>query len=223
MMYHSFVTTTGQNRRIPARTGAVVSRIKAANRLSYRLPHQSSIRSATHTPPAMASRLLLPSIALFAFLSVSSARITTLGQSTAEMTRAGLPDTAFRVRPTGAPPIVSPDGRFSAFATSPSANPALAATDTQVQVNTVTVRAGSPFLKHFHPRGTETLTVHKGALVAQLWFEGFNPRMVRVHLQPFDSVVYPQGIIHLSRCVSKEDCVFTAVFNTADPGLTPVS
>lgn len=170
----------------------------------------------------MAFRTLL-TLALLAVFTIASARIESLGLATAQATRSKLSDSAFVVRPVGTPQIIAPDRRFFAFATSPSRKPALAATDTQVQVNTVTVRAGKPFFKHFHPRGVETLTVLKGRVLSQTWFEGSNPRVIKVTLRPRDSTVYPQGLMHLARCVSKTDCVFTAVFNSADAGTVPVA
>lgn len=170
----------------------------------------------------MVSHTLL-TLALLVIFSTASARIESLGLVTAQATRAKLPDRAFLIRPEGKPNAVAPDGRFNVFSTAPSRNPALAATDTQVQVNTVTVKGGKEFFKHFHPRGVETITVHKGHIFSQTWFEGNNPRIIKVWLRPRDSTVYPQGLVHLARCVSKTECVFTAVFNTADAGTVPVA
>lgn len=62
----------------------------------------------------------------------------------------------------------------------------------------------------------------KGRVCSQNWFEGNDPRVIRVVLRPLDSTVYAQGLVHLARCVSKTDSVFTAVFNTAGAGAVPV-
>lgn len=170
----------------------------------------------------MAFRVLLSLFVLFVSLSIAVGRTVSSGLNTVQATRSKLPDNAFLIRNNRKPDSVASDGRFFVYKTSPSRNPALAAPDTQVQINTVTVRPGKHFSKHYHPRGTETVVVHKGRLFSQMWFEGSNPRRVKLTLHPRDSTVYPEGLVHLVKCVSKEECVFTAVFNTADPGGVPV-
>lgn len=170
----------------------------------------------------MTIRGLLSVLFLTAALNIALARIVSSGTHTVQPTRARLPDRAFLITNNRKPDSVAADGRYFVYKTSPKKNPALAAADTQVQVNTVHVRGGKAFTMHYHPRGTETLTLNQGRLVSQLWFEGAKPRRVQIVLHPYDSTVFPQGLVHLVHCVSKQDCIFTAVFNTADPGGVPV-
>lgn len=160
--------------------------------------------------------LFLPVLALFIGLAVAA--IPSNGQQTVLSVRSILPDRAFLIRNDRHPDTVSSDGRYLVYNTNPVRNPALAAPDTQVQVNTVHLKGGRRFTKHYHPRATETVILHKGRLVSQLWFEGSKPRKVQITLRPRDSTVYPLGLVHLVRCVGRETCVFTAVFNSADPG-----
>lgn len=154
------------------------------------------------------------------FVHISLAMIPSLGTSTAQSVRSMLQDNDFRLRNSGTPQLTSPD--FTSFFFDATNTPALAATDTQFLVSTTNVKAGRFFIKHYHPRAAEILYTTRGRFQSKFWFEGPNPRVVTNYLREGDSVVYPQGLVHQVKCISRRDCTFVAVLNSGDPGLIPV-
>lgn len=67
------------------------------------------------------------------------------------------------------------------------------------------------------------LYVSRGRMVSFLWDEGNKPRIIRNVLNKGDSTVFPQGLVHLVKCISKIDCTFIGVLNSGDPGTVPVA
>ncbi len=174
----------------------------------------------TSSELAMASSAFMSIFVLFALFHLTAALIPSLGLSTAQNVRSKLRNKDFVIRNVGAPQVSSRN--FKAYIADATNKPALAATDTQFFVATVHVKAGRSFFKHYHPRGAEIIYVTKGRFLSKFWFEGKNPRVVRNWLKVGDSVVYPQGLVHLDRCIGWEDCTFVAVINSGDPGIVPV-
>lgn len=139
---------------------------------------------------------------------------------TAQAARSNFPDRAFLLDLSRGTQVRNPN--FTASIASVSNFPVLGATDTQGQVNGVTIFAGKAFFTHFHPRGTETINVIQGAVRVSFRFEGTNGRVVSNVVHPGQSTIIPQGLIHTSLCISRINCRFIANFNTADAGTIAV-
>lgn len=169
----------------------------------------------------MKSFFALTVLTVAAFIHQAAASIPSFGLQTAAGIRSGLPDAAFRINP-GKGQIINTPG-FIVQIANVADFPALGGQDVQSQIVRVLVRAGQPFIPHYHPRGTETLNALAGVFEVSFLFEGLSPRNVSNTLHPGDSTVFPQGLPHTTVCVSKTDCLFLSVFNSADPGLVPVT
>ncbi|PXF46451.1 Spherulin-1B [Gracilariopsis chorda] len=165
--------------------------------------------------------IALAALTLAAFVNQAAASIPSFGLQTAAAIRSGLQDSDFRINPSKGQIIKNE--KFVVQIANVADFPALGGQDVQSQVARVLVRAGQPFLPHYHPRGTETLNALAGVFRVSFLFEGLNPRNVTNILRPGDSTVFPQGLPHATTCISKTDCLFLSVFNTADPGLVPVN
>lgn len=101
--------------------------------------------------------------------------------------------------------------------------PALAGQDVQSTIVRVALKSGQPFIRHFHPRASETLNALQGDFRISFIFEGLGEvRNVTNIIRAGESTVFPQGLIHETTCISKSDCVFLSVLNSADPGTVPV-
>ena len=156
-------------------------------------------------------------ILLAVVVSVASASIPSSGLDTAAGIRGALPDSAFRINP--AKGIVNTQPDFTTQNANLANFPALAGADVQTQIVRVFIRAGQSFLTHSHPRSSEALNLIRGVLDVSFTFEGSsNPRVVRNRLRAGESTVFPQGLVHSVRCVSKRNCMYVATFNSADPG-----
>lgn len=167
-------------------------------------------------------RSSLIAILLFsALLHMSTASIPSLGRATAQNVRSKLRDIDFVIR-GNVPPITGNNG-FSSITADATNKKVLSATDTQFRISTVHVASGRPFVKHYHPRGAEVLYVTRGIMVSYLWDEGNKARVIRNVVRKGDSTVFPQGLVHLVRCISKIDCTFVGVLNSGDPGTVPVA
>lgn len=163
--------------------------------------------------------ITLLAVCLTVFLAES--RITSLGTDTAQSVRNPLADNDFILDPSKGVAIDTADFRIRIAELSNF--PVLAGTDTQSQVVRVMLKSGRDFIPHYHPRGTEILNVLRGRFRFTIRFEGLNPRVVTIHVREGQTTIFPQGLIHTARCVSKRDCMFLSNFNTADPGLVPVT
>lgn len=166
---------------------------------------------------------LLPIFALCCMLSLSFAAnsIPSFGLQTATAIRSKLRDQDFRIQFTRATQVKTPT--FQVSIADLTRFPALAGTDVQSMIVKVNLKAGEPFIRHFHPRGTETLNALQGTFRVSFRFEGLGEvRNVTNVIRTGESTVFPQGLIHETTCISKGDCVFLSVFNTADAGTVPV-
>lgn len=171
---------------------------------------------ATVTTAAVAA---IAAVAMLATAASASGAIPSFGRKTAASIRSGLPDAAFKIDPSRGIAINNPN--FRVRIADLTRFPALAGQDVQSQVVRVMLRAGKSFIPHSHPRGTETFNALRGVFEVTFTFEGLTPRTVRNVIRAGQSTVFPQGLPHTTRCISKVDCTFLSTFNTADPGLVP--
>ena len=161
------------------------------------------------------STLFLLSILPFAFCSIPSS-----GTQTAGSVRNALPDSAFKIDPRDG--AVTRTADWTSRAATVADFPALGGADVQTLVSRTSIRPGKAFITHSHPRSSETLYLVRGRLNATFSFEGASPRVVTNLLSAGQATVFPQGLVHSVRCVSKSFCEYVATFNSADPGLVPV-
>ncbi|PXF46457.1 putative germin-like protein 2-3 [Gracilariopsis chorda] len=169
----------------------------------------------------MKSIIALTALTLAVFVNQAAASIPSFGLQSAAGIRSGLQDSDFRINPSKGQIINTPG--FTVQIANVADFPALGGQDVQSQIVRVLVRAGQPFIPHYHPRGTETLNALAGVFRVSFLSEGLSPRNVTNILHPGDSTVFPQGLPHETVCISKMDCLFLSVFNSADPGLVPVT
>ena len=139
---------------------------------------------------------------------------------TAPFIRDNLNDTAFMIDPSRN--VILRNKNFRVEVALLDNFPVLAGADVQAQITRVWVRAGQTFIRHIHPRSSEVLTVIRGVFEVSLTTEGLEPRTIRNVLRTGQSTVFPQGLPHVERCISKRGCKFQAVFASADPGFVPV-
>jgi len=168
---------------------------------------------------ARLSTLSILVLALAALLNTSLASIPSLGLSTAGAVRSGLGDGDFRIQFPRGTQINTPN--FQVSIADLNNFPALAATESTIV--RVSLKSGQPFIPHFHPRATETLNALQGTFRISLRFEGLGDvRTITNTIRAGESTVFPQGLIHETTCISRSDCVFLSVLNSADPGTVPV-
>lgn len=172
----------------------------------------------------MSHSSILALFALFALvrLSVASFSIPSLGLDTAPAVRSGLRDRDFRINFSRATQVNTPT--FTASIADLANFPALAGQDVQSTIVKVSLKAGQPFFSHLHPRGTETLNALQGTFRVRFRFDGLgDARVVSNVIRAGESTVFPQGLIHETVCISKTDCAFLSVLNSADPGTVPAA
>lgn len=88
----------------------------------------------------------------------------------------------------------------------------------------VSLKENAHNLPHTHPRGSETLLLTKGTLEVFIVEEnGMQVRVIENTLRPGGLAVFPQGLIHGQRCVSRHGCEAVAVLGSGDPGTIQVS
>lgn len=168
----------------------------------------------------MAFSSFLALLAASSLLSLSAASIPSFGLQTAGGIRAGLKNRDFRIRPSRGVVLNTPG--FTVNIADLSKFPALAGQDVQSTIVRVELKAGVPFIRHYHPRATETLNALHGTFRISFIFEGLGEvRNVTNVIKAGESTVFPQGLIHETTCISKSDCVFLSVLNSADPGTVP--
>lgn len=153
-------------------------------------------------------------LSLLALLSVATAKIPSTGLRTAESARLKLKDRDFKISPRKG--IILNTPAFEARIADLTNYRALSLVDTQFYIARITLRSHKTFPTHFHPRGSEVLTVLKGAIRVSFRME--NGRVVRNKLHVGHTTVFPQGLPHDIKCVSRRDCLMLATLNTADPG-----
>ena len=101
--------------------------------------------------------------------------------------------------------------------------PTLGAQDVQFFFARLSLKSGSSFIDHYHPRATETIIVLRGVFRITIVDEGLTGgRRLTNRVRVGEILAIPQGLIHESACISKRDCVFVAQFNSADPGIIGV-
>lgn len=176
-------------------------------------------------PPNPIFRMIFPFSALlvslfFATTALASTGIPSFGLQTVQAIRNELPDSEFRIDPSKGTIIKTPD--FTVQVADLSNFPALAGQDVQSQITRVFLRAGKPFITHFHPRSGEVLNAIRGTFRVSFTTEGLNPRVITNVIRSGQSTVFPQGLVHTTTCISKHECMFLAVFTSADAGLIPV-
>lgn len=155
-------------------------------------------------------------------LSIAHARIASFGMQTAVNARNELKDTDFVVDPRKGAIINTPN--FRVQIADLSNFKVLGLIDVQSQIVRVNLDAGADFIPHFHPRGVEVLNAIRGVFSISITYEGLTPRKVTTIVKAGQSIPFPQGLIHETRCISRgKGCEFLSIFNTADPGLVPVT
>lgn len=169
----------------------------------------------------MNSFTFLTVIALAFLFNLSTAQIPSFGLQTAAGIRGLLEDKEFAINPENGIRINTPN--FRVRIADLTNFPALAGQDVQSQIVRVNLKSQQMFIPHYHPRGSETLNAIRGTFKVTFTFEGLNPRTVVNTIKAGESTVFPQGLPHTTTCISKQDCIFLSVFNSADPGLIPVT
>lgn len=155
------------------------------------------------------------------FLWSSPGVDSSIGLETTASMRASLSDEDFKIDIGNGLRVNTSDYRvriadFTKF-------PALAGHDVQTTVMRVSLMAGKRFLRHFHPRSSETLNALRGSFNVSFQFEGLDtPRIVSNTIHAGQSTVFPHGLVHDTTCVAQTDCVFLSVLNSADPGFVRV-
>ncbi|PXF39568.1 hypothetical protein BWQ96_10735 [Gracilariopsis chorda] len=128
--------------------------------------------------------IALAALTLAAFVNQAAASIPSFGLQTAAAIRSGLQDSDFRINPSKGQIIKNE--KFVVQIANVADFPALGGQDVQSQVARVLVRAGQPFLPHYHRAGTETLNALAGVFRVSFLFEGLSPRNVTNILRPGD-------------------------------------
>lgn len=157
----------------------------------------------------------------FCIFNPTLARIVSIGNRTALSVRSQFKDSDFVINPEKGIAIDTADLRIRIADT--GRFPVLGAPDVQSMVIEAKVKGGRPFFDHYHPRGSETFTATRGKFKVLIQYEGLSPRTVTFFLKAGESTVFPTGLSHGFACVSKKNCAFLAIFNTADPGLIPTT
>lgn len=165
--------------------------------------------------------LTLLSLSCLLGLSFASFSIPSFGLQTAAAIRSKLQDSDFRIQFSRGTQVNTTN--FQVQIADVANFPALAGQDVQSTLTRVNLKAGQAFITHFHPHATETLNAIQGTFRVSFVFEGLmNPRNISNVIRAGESTVFPQGLVHSTVCISKSDCVFLSVLNSADPGTIPV-
>lgn len=143
---------------------------------------------------------------------------------TAQSLRSRFPDAAFAIdtramRGTDKPAGTIRSGTVSTY-------PVLGLPDLNTAFARATLRPGGVNLPHIHPRAAETLYLVRGVLRVFIVEEnaagGRPTRVITNTLRRKAVGVFPSGLIHGQRCVSRRGCEFIAVLGAADPGVITV-
>lgn len=155
-----------------------------------------------------------------ALAALTQAVIPSFGQQSVAAERAKLHDSDFLINPRQGSVTTTPN--FTLRVADFNTYPLLAFPDVQSFVILATVKYEKSVFTHYHPRATETLTAIRGTFSVQIIFEGLgNARVVDIMVPPGRTTVFPQGLPHTTTCKTLTGCVFSAIFNSADPGLIP--
>eukprot|EP00177_Eucheuma_denticulatum_P002688 GFKZ01004829.1.p1 GENE.GFKZ01004829.1~~GFKZ01004829.1.p1 ORF type:complete len:165 (+),score=6.81 GFKZ01004829.1:136-630(+) len=159
-------------------------------------------------------------IFLASLIGLTFANIPSFGRQTAAGVRSNLRDQDFRIRFSQGAQVNTRNFRVSIADLNNF--PALGAQDVQSTIVRVNLNAGQAFVTHHHPRATETFNALQGSFRNSFRFEGLgNVRNVSNVIRAGESTVFPQGLVHSTVCISRSNCVFLSVLNSADPGLIP--
>jgi len=163
---------------------------------------------AATTPTAAAAGATPPTAALF---------------PTAVALRARFADADFAIDTTALRGAPTPSGHLRAATV--GTFPALGTPGINSAVALVDLAPGASNTAHTHPRAAETLYLLAGALDVFFVEENGAPpvRVVRNSLRRGGVAVFPTGLIHGQRCVSRRGCKFLAVLSSADPGSVTVA
>lgn len=154
---------------------------------------------------------------------VADAFIPSPGHRTNDEVRQMLNDSQFKIDTLSLPPIKV--NGYLAFVANAKNTPVLTGNDVQAMVAILRMKSGS-FTRHLHPRGFEVFTVLRGTVQTTLELESprLSPRIVKLTLKYGQSTVFPIGLIHSLKCISKKKpgCIAHEVFNSADAGTISV-
>ena len=89
--------------------------------------------------------------------------------------------------------------------------PVLTGQDVRSALTDVFVKVGTAFLRHSHPRSSDVIYVLNGVFRVLIAFEGTDARVVKVDGKAGEAMVFPQGVIHEVKCVSKKECLCGSV------------
>ena len=175
----------------------------------------------TNSQPLTMKTKAAVAILFFSLFISSQARITSFGNLTSGTSRAMLKDSDYVVNPSDG--NILNNSNFQVEIANVVNFPVLGLVDVQAQIVRVTLNPGAEFVPHYHPRGTEILNALKGVFEITITEEGLSPRKIKNIVKAGESIPFPQGLIHETKCNSTGECLFLSVFNTADPGLVPVA
>lgn len=167
--------------------------------------------------------------ALGASLPSSAAAVTPSASpsmlfSTAQSLRSRFQDSAFAIDTRYIQGTAKPGGTLRGGTV--SKYPVLGLPDINSAFARVNLRPGGVNLPHIHPRASETLYLVRGVLRVFIVEEnptgGSPTRVITNTLHHKAVAVFPQGLIHGQRCISRQGCEFIAVLGAADPGVITV-
>lgn len=197
------------------------------NVLIFHHPSQAAANSFLHSSisaihasvsSATMNRFILAIVGAIFLSAPARAMIPSFGLETASAIRSAFNDSDFVLNFNRGQEIDG--GTFTAQFVDLNTFPVLAGQDVQSTLVRATVNAGTAFPTHSHPRASETFTVTKGAFEVFFVFEGLvEPRVVRNIVRKGEATVFPQGLAHGVKCISKYTCIFDAVLNSADIGV----
>ncbi|GAB0491505.1 hypothetical protein MMPV_002759 [Pyropia vietnamensis] len=144
--------------------------------------------------------------------------------STAQSLRSRFQDSAFAIDTRNIKGTNKPGGSLRSGTV--SKYPVLGLPDINSAFARVTLRPGGVNLPHIHPRASETLYLVRGVLRVFIVEEnptgGAPTRVITNTLYRKAVGIFPRGLIHGQRCVSRRGCEFIAVLGAADPGVITV-
>eukprot|EP00170_Pyropia_yezoensis_P002662 contig_11143_g2666 len=165
--------------------------------------------------------------ALGAVVPTSGAAMTPpsmLTAPTAQSLRSRFPDSAFAIDTRAMPSTNKPGGVFRSGTV--SKYPVLGLPSIDSAFARVTLEPGGVNLPHIHPRAAETLYLVRGVLSVFIVEEnpaaGQATRVITNTLRRKAVSVFPKGLIHGQRCISRRGCEFVAILGAADPGVITV-
>lgn len=143
---------------------------------------------------------------------------------TAQSLRSRFPDSAFAMDTRSMQGSKKPGGTLRSGTV--AKYPVLGLPEINSAFARVTLRPGGVNLPHIHPRAPETLYLVRGVLRVFIVEEnpsaGQPTRVITNTLRRKAVGVFPKGLIHGQRCISRRGCEFVAILGDADPGVITV-